>query len=204
MRWAQAGFSVIIGSRDASRAERASEEISRAVGSGARVSGSGNADAVAEAETVVLTVPFSAQIATLKGIETSLRPGHVLIDCTVPLATAIGGRPTALLGVWQGSAAQQAASAIPKGVVVVAAFHQVSAHHLHDLAKPVECDVLVCGDSRDAKDRVQRLVEAIDGCRYVDAGPLANARIVESLSALLIGINIRHKVPGAGIRLTGI
>jgi NADPH-dependent F420 reductase len=109
-----------------------------------------------------------------------------------------------MLGVWLGSAAQQAASAVPRGLAVTAAFHNISAPHLANLDHPVECDVLVCGDNREAKDRVRRLVEAITGCRYVDAGPLANARIVESLTSLLIGINIRYKIPGAGFRLTGL
>ena len=109
-----------------------------------------------------------------------------------------------MLGVWQGSAAQQAAAAVPRGLAVVAAFHNVSAPHLDDLEHPIACDVLVCGDNREAKDRVRRLVEAIAGCGYVDAGPLANARIVESITALLVGINVRYKVPGSGIRLTGL
>jgi NADPH-dependent F420 reductase len=149
-------------------------------------------------------VPFAAQLSTLKSVETALHPGQVLVDCTVPLATAVGGRPTALLGVWQGSAAQQAASAVPRGLAVVGAFHNTSAPHLVELEHPVACDVLVCSDNREAKERVRGLVEAIAGCRYVDAGPLANARIVESLTSLLIGINIRYRIPGAGIRLTGV
>jgi len=204
LRWARAGLDVIIGSRDPARAESAATLLHELAGDASRVRGFDNAAAVQQAETVVLTVPFSAQLSTLKSVEPALRPGQVLVDCTVPLATAVGGRPTAVLGAWQGSAAQQAATAIPRGVAVVGAFHNVSAHHLEALEHPVECDVLVCGDNREAKDRVRRLVEAIEGCRYVDAGPLANARIVESITALLIGINIRYKVPGAGVRFTGL
>lgn len=204
MRWAKAGLDVTIGSREPSRAEAAAQRVRAAAGPDARVSGLANADAAARADTVVLTVPFAAQASTLKSVEAALRPGQVLVDCTVPLATAVGGRATTVLGVWQGSAAQQAAAAAPRGVTIVAAFHHVSAVHLEALGEPVDCDVLVCGDSREAKERVRRLVEAIDSCRYVDAGPLANARIVESITALLIGINIRYKVPGAGIRLTGL
>jgi 8-hydroxy-5-deazaflavin:NADPH oxidoreductase len=203
-RWVQAGLDVVIGSRQAPRAEETADTIRGRVGDGAKATGAANVDAVAMAETVVLCVPFQAQLDTLKSISASLRPGQVLVDCTVPLAAAVGGRPTAMLGVWQGSAAQQAATAVPRGVSVVGAFHNVSAHHLGDLSHPVECDVLVCGDNGEAKHRVRRLVEAIAGCRYVDAGPIANARIVESLTALVIGLNIRYKVPGAGIRITGL
>jgi 8-hydroxy-5-deazaflavin:NADPH oxidoreductase len=204
LRWARAGLDVIIGSRDAARAETSAMQLRDQAGEPAKLRGLDNLSAVQQAETIVLTVPFNAQLSTLKTVESALRPGQVLVDCTVPLAAAVGGRATAMLGVWQGSAAQQSASAVPRGVAVVGAFHNVSAHHLEVLDHPVECDVLVCGDNREAKDRVRQLVQAIEGCRYVDAGPLANARTVESITALLIGINIRYKIPGAGIRLTGL
>jgi hypothetical protein len=204
LRWAAAGFDVIIGSREAPRAEAAAQEIIARAGPKATVRGLGNPDAAAAADLVVLTVPFAAQLPTLNGVKDSWRPGTVLVDVTVPLATAVGGRPTQVLGVWAGSAAEQAAAAVPDGVTVVAAFHHVGAHALGDAAHEVDCDVLVCGDSRAAKERVRPLVEAIAGARYVDAGPLANARIVESITAMLVGINIRYKVPGSGIRITGV
>ena len=204
LRWAKAGLDVIIGSRDAARAKQAAAVIRKRVGPDAPVQGLENAAAAGQADTVVLTVPFAGQLATLAAVHDAMRPGQVLVDVTVPLAAAVGGRATQLLGVWQGSAAQAAASAVPAGVAVVAAFHHVSAAHLEHLDEAVECDVLVCGDRAPAKARVRRLVEAIDGCRYLDAGPLANARIVESVTALLIGLNIRHHVPGAGIRVTGV
>lgn len=204
LRWVQAGFHVIVGSRDAARAEAAAEEIRGRVGGQAHIAGRANADAAAESDLVVLTVPFAAQAATLNQIKDRVQAGSVLVDVTVPLATAVGGRPTQMLGVWAGSAAEQAAAMVPHGVAVVAAFHHVSAHALADATHELDCDVLVCGDSRAAKERVQPLVEAIGGARYVDAGPLANARIVESMTALLVGINIRHKIPGSGIRITGL
>jgi NADPH-dependent F420 reductase len=202
--WAHAGLNVIIGSREQSRAEGAVAIIRQRLGPVARIEGMQNGAAAAQADTLVLTVPFAAQLSTLKSVREALRPGQVLVDCSVPIATAVGGRPTATLGVWEGSAAQQAATAVPHGLAVVAAFQNVSAGHLDEFPLPVDCDVLVCGDNREAKDRVRRLVEAISGCRYVDAGPLANARIVESLTCLLIGLNIRYKVPGAGLRITGL
>lgn len=204
MRWARAGIPVLIGSRVRERAEQAAAHIRAAVGPEAAVGGCENQEAAAEAKVIVLSVPFAAQLSTLKTVREQLTPGKLLVDLTVPLATAVGGRATQVLGVWDGSAAEQAAAAVPDGVSVVAAFHHVSGHHLADLEHEVDCDVLVCGDSREAKQRVRPLVEAIPGARFVDAGPLANARIVESITALLVGINIRYKVPGAGLRITGL
>jgi NADPH-dependent F420 reductase len=168
------------------------------------VTGRANVEAARQSDLVVLTVPFAGQLTTLGQIKDHLRPGAVLVDVTVPLATAVGGRATQLLGVWAGSAAEQAAASVPPGVSVVAAFHHLSAHTLAEMDHAIDSDVLVCGDSRAAKERVRPLVEAIAGARFVDAGPLANARIVESLTALLVGINIRHKIPGSGIRITGL
>ncbi len=204
LRWAKAGLHLVIGSRDAQRAQSAAERISSGVGAAGWIVGAGNADAAARARLVVLTVPFAAQLSTIKSVRDQLGEGTILVDATVPLAVAVGGRATRVLGVWEGSAAEQAAAAVPKGVSVVAAFHHLSAHHLADLAHPLDSDVLVCGDQREAKERVRALVEAIEGARYVDAGPLSNARIVESMSALLIGLNIRYKTPGAAVRITGL
>src|SRR6186997_799246 len=141
LRWARAGLDVIVGSRDAARADSSATLLHELAGDASRVRGLDNVSAVQQAETLVLTVPFNAQLSTLKSVESALRPGQVLVDCTVPLATAVGGRPTSVLGVWQGSAAQQAASAVPRGVAVVGAFHNVSAPHLEALDHPVECDV---------------------------------------------------------------
>jgi len=204
LRWAAAGFPITIGSRDAGRAVEAARRIAAVLGGHAAVDGAENAAAAAGAAIVVLTVPFAAQAATLKAVREALRPGQVLVDCTVPLATAVGGRPTRLLGVWEGSAAEQAAALVPAGVAVTSAFHHVAAESLRDLGQPVDSDVLVCGDDSAAKQRVRRLVESIEGCRYVDAGPLSMARIVESMCALLIGLNLRYKVHRAGIRITGL
>jgi NADPH-dependent F420 reductase len=204
LRWARAGLPIIIGSRDAQRARASAERISAEAGRGATVEGLANADAAARARLVVLTVPFAAQVPTIQSVRDQLAAGTVVVDVTAPLATAVGGRATRVLGVWEGSAAEQAAAAVPSGVAVVSAFHHLSAHHLAELSHPVDSDVLVCGDSREAKEQVRRLVEAIPGTRYIDAGPLTNARIVESVTALLIGLNIRYKVPGAALRITGL
>ena len=204
LRWAGAGRSVLIGSRDEERARQAADDIRSQAGGDAKVEGYANGMAVASSALIVLTVPFAAQLSTLQSVREHFTEGKVLVDVTVPLASAVGGRATRTLGVWEGSAAEQAAAAVPKGVAVVAAFHHLSAHHLASLDHPVDSDVLVCGDQREAKERVRSLVEAIPGARYVDAGPLANARIVESMTALLIALNIRYKVPGSGVRITGL
>jgi NADPH-dependent F420 reductase len=204
LRWASAGWHTIIGSREAERAIAAADRIRSAAGSDAIVEGRTNPEAAARARLVVLTVPFAAQVATIQNVREHLAEGTILVDVTVPLATAVGGRATRVLGVWEGSAAEQAAAAVPRGVSVVSAFHHLSALHLSDLANPVDSDVLVCGDQREAKERVRGLIDAIPGTRYIDAGPLGNARVVESMTALIIGLNIRYKVPGAGFRVTGI
>jgi 8-hydroxy-5-deazaflavin:NADPH oxidoreductase len=203
LRWAQAGFVVTIGSRDAQRAQTAAAEFKALLGGHAVIEGAANAEAAAGAEIVVLTVPFAAQIVTLKDIAPSIKAGTLLIEVTVPLEPAVGGKPTRTLGLWAGSAAEQCREYAPAGVEVVAAFHNVGAEALVDLSHAVECDVLVCGDSKAAKESMRPLVETIAGCRYVDAGPLANARTVEAMTALLIGINIRYK-KHSGIRITGL
>ena len=207
LRWAQAGFDVIVGSRAAERAADAAKEmqetLAKAGFADAAVSGAHNTEAAANSSIVVLTVPFSAQINTLKEIRDKLQPGTVLIDVTVPLEPAVGGKPTRVLGVWAGSAAEQCKEQVPDTVTVVSAFHNVGAEALADLSHEVECDVIVCGDKKEAKEIVRPLVAAISGCRYVDGGVLANSRTVEAMTALLIGINIRYKCH-TGIRITGI
>jgi len=132
-----------------------------------------------------------------------LQPGQLLVDATVPLAAAFGGKATRTLGVWQGSAAQQAAEMVPEGVSVVSAFHTVSAALLTDLDHELGEDVLICGDRREDKARLAELVDLIPGLRPVDCGPLEMARIVEQLTPLIISINVRNKVR-AGIRITGL
>jgi NADPH-dependent F420 reductase len=202
LRLAQAGVPVVIGSRDADRAAEAAERVRAAVPQ-ADVRGLANPEAAAASETVVLSVPFASQAATLRSIRGTLRAGTVLLDVTVPLATAVGGRPTRTLTVPQGSAAQQAQELVPDGVTVVSGLHTVAASHLSDLGHTFEEDVLLCGDEAAAKEHVAELLRRIPGLRPVDAGRLEMARIVEQLTALTISINIRHKVT-AGIRIVGL
>lgn len=202
VRLAKAGVPVVIGSRDAGRAAEAAQRVAAAV-PGADARGLANPDAAAASDLVVLSVPFTSQASTLKSIKDSFRPGTLLLDVTVPLAATIGGRATRVVGVWQGSAAQQAQELVPDGVTVVSGLHTVAAAHLTDLDHAFDEDVLVAGDDKAAKRRVAELIGLIPGLRPVDAGKLEMARITEQLTALTIGINIRHKAT-AGIKITGL
>lgn len=202
LRWAHAGAPIAIGSRSAERAEEAAERL-RAVVPSAKVEGLLNEDAAERGEIVFLTVPFRAQSENLNNLRDALRPGQILVDCTVPLAAAVSGKATRSLGVWQGSAAQQAQEMVPEGVTVVAALHTVGAPTLGNGDTELDEDVLVCGDRKADKARVARLIELIPGLRAVNAGPLEMARIVEQLTPMLISVNSRYKTH-AGIRLTGL
>jgi len=213
LRWARAGESVIIGSRDAARAEQAAETIRQRIGDSTRVgtrtgvsaphvSGLENYAACAATDLLVLTIPFGAQATLLKELKTAIRPGSTLIDATVPLAASVGGRASRTLGVWQGSAAEQTAELVPKGVSVVAAFQNLSADVLNG-DDDVDCDVIVCSDDSKALAVAMELAVKIPGIRAIDGGKLENARIVEQITALLIGLNIRHKGHG-GVRITGL
>jgi hypothetical protein len=202
VRLARAGTPVVIGSRDPDRAEEAAGRALEKVGEGS-FTGLQNERAVREAELVILSVPFRNQVENVANLHKELTDGQLLIDATVPLAAAFGGKATRTLGVWQGSAAQQAQELAPDGVRVVSAFHTVSAGLLADLDHQLDEDILICGDRREDKARVAELVERIDGLRPVDCGPLEMARIVEQLTPLIISINVRNKVR-AGIKITGL
>mgnify|MGYP000282926764 FL=1 len=201
-RWALAGRAIAIGSRDAERAQQAADRISAALPD-AEVEGMTNEEAARQGPVVVLTVPFRAQSENLNNLREVLEPGQLLVDCTVPLAAAVSGKATRTLGVWQGSAAQQAQEMVPEGVTVVAAFHTVGAPDLADREAVLDEDVLLCGERKADKAVVAGLVQAIPGLRAVNAGPLETARIVEQLTPLLISVNVRYKVH-AGIRITGL
>jgi NADPH-dependent F420 reductase len=202
LRWASAGASIAIGSRSAERADEAAARLRDEV-PGADVRGLLNEDAARQAEIVFLTVPFRAQSENLNNLRDALQPGQILVDCTVPLAAAVSGKATRSLGVWQGSAAQQAQEMVPEGVTVVAALHTVGAPTLADPEVELDEDVPVCGDRKADKARVAQLIELIPGLRAVNAGALEMARIVEQLTPLLISVNTRYRAH-AGIRITGL
>ena len=203
LRWARAGEHIVIGSREEQRAAAAAEKLQKEIGGNSQVSGAENLQAVNGADVVVLTVPFQAHAATIRHIKPALKPGVILIDASVPLATAVGGKATQTLGVWDGSAAQQAASTLKSGVSVVAAFQNISADLLND-DRPIESDVIICTDDPKAREVVTDLVHQIPGLRALDGGALENSHIVEQITALLITLNIRHKSHSAGIRITGL
>jgi len=202
LRLAQAGVPIVIGSRSAERAAETVEKAREALPSGS-FEGMTNEEAAADASVVILSVPFRNQSENLTNLKPVLREGTLLIDATVPLAAAVSGKATRMLGVWQGSAAQQAAEMVPDGVRVVSALHTVNAPGLRDLAHPLDEDVLVCGDRKEDRAEAAALIQLVPGLRCIDCGRLENARITESLTALLIGVNARYKTH-AGIQLTGL
>jgi NADPH-dependent F420 reductase len=195
---------VIIGSRSPDRAAEAAKTIAQTAGRPVRVSGLSNENAVSQADVIVVTVPFAALIDTLRTVKPKFRPGQILVNVSVPLETAVGGRATRTVGVWAGSAGELAASVVPNTVGVVTAFNNVSAELLKDLSKTVDCDVLVCSNDENAKRIVLELVKSIGGARGFDAGALENSRTIEQITALLVSLNIRYKVKSAGLRITGI
>jgi len=204
LRLLKAGEHVIIGSRQEEKAKDSSARLKGILGANIPAEGLLNDQAAAKGDVVILTVPFAAHMNIIKSIKDSLREGSIFVDACVPLESEIGGRATRTIMVWDGSAAEQAASVLPKGVKVVAAFHNVSSEILQDLSVNVECDVLVCGKDVDAKKLIMEIAEEIPNVRSIDAGPLENARTVEQITPLLIALNIRHKSRGSGIRITGI
>jgi NADPH-dependent F420 reductase len=202
LRLGRAGVPIVIGSREAPRAEETAARAREVVPEGI-FAGADNATAIAQAQTAILSVPFRSHSETLNNLRGVWQPGALLIDATVPLAAAVSGKATRMLGVWQGSAAQQAQEMVDEGVRVVAALHTVSAAALRDLDHELHEDTLICGDRREDKRAAAALLERIGGLRCVDCGRLEMARITESLTAMLIAVNSRYKTH-AGIQLTGL
>jgi NADPH-dependent F420 reductase len=198
LRWANAGHKVIIGSRDAARAQAAADEINAKIGS-TNASGAANWDAAAAADIIVLAVPFSAQRATVESVAEVLE-GKMLIDVTVPLVPPKVSRVQLPNG---GSAVEAIQTMLGEGVKVVSAFQNISAHHLTHLDETIDCDVLVCADDAAAADEVVALAKEI-GLGAWNAGVLANSVVSEALTSVLIALNRRYKVPDSGIRITGI
>jgi NADPH-dependent F420 reductase len=198
LRWAKAGYQVFIGSRDAARAATTAAEMKTILGAG-DVVGCSNKDAAAAADIIVLTVPFSAQHATVEDVRGVL-DGKILVDATVPLVPPKVARVQLPV---TGSAVAAIQKVLGENVRVVSAFQNVSAHHLKDLTHEVDCDVLICGDDPAARETVVGLAADI-GLRGVHAGPIENSAAAEALTSILIAMNMRYKVPGTGIRITGL
>lgn len=198
-RWAISGqYSVIIGSRQAEKAEQVAAELNEKLGQNV-LRGLANEEAVQAADIAVLTVPYKFQKATLGGLKELLK-GKILVDVTVPLVPPKVSRAVIPEG---NSAGQEAQAVLGDEVQVVSAFQNIGAGHLEDPTHAVDCDVLICGNSKAAKEAVIEMAGAA-GMRGIDAGPLQNAAIIEGMTAVLIGINIRHKAKAAGIKITGI
>jgi len=198
LRWAAAGHEVIIGSRQAEKGERVAAELSAMLPAGA-IAGTDNLTAANQADVAVLAVPYMAQESTLDGLGGALS-GKILVSVVAPTQkpkARVWRLPSGL------SAAEEAQQQLGDSVRVVSAFQNIGAHNLMDLAYEPDFDVLICGENKDDKDLVAQLVEDA-GFRSINAGALQNSSVVEGLTSVLIGINIRHKVKDAGIRITGI
>src|SRR3954447_3353306 len=200
VRLGKAGAPVLIGSGDAGRAQEAAERAQAAVPEGS-FQGLENADCARGSDVVFLSVPFRNQSENLTNLKDVLREGQILVDATVPLAAAVSGKATRMLGVWQGSAAQQAQEMAPDGVRVVSALHTVGAPKLADLDEALDEDVPVAGNDKEAKRAVADLIRQIPGLRPIDCGRIEMACLIEGLTPLLISVNGRHKTH-AGIRFT--
>jgi NADPH-dependent F420 reductase len=204
LRLARAGHHIVIGSRSEDRGRQAAQRARDILGGEVTVDGTTNESCAAAAEVVVVTVPYEGQAEIYRSIKSHLPEGRVVVDTTTPLATAVGGRPWQVLRPWHGSAAEQAEALLGRGRVrLVAGFHTVSAEPLRDLDRNVEGDVLLCGADAEAKAAVGGLVDGIANLRWVDAGDLAMARIVEPLTALMVSVNRRYGIKDAGVGLTG-
>ncbi len=204
LRLAKAGEKIVIGSRQQQKAEDAARKARSILGENCSVEGMENPKAAQAADIIIMSVPFAAHVDMIKSVADSITPEDIFVDVVVPLSTAVGGAASTALAVWEGSAAQQAMRLLPPRTRIASAFHNVVAEALQDLNREVDCDVIVCSDAQDTRKAVMDLVAKVPGVRAIDGGRLENSRIVEQLTALLIGINIRYKVKDAGIRITGI
>ncbi len=203
LRLARAGHHAIIGSRSEDKGAGSAGEARAILGGDAAVDGTTNEKAAQQGEIVFVTVPFAGQAEIYRAIKEHVAAGTIVVDCTSPLATAVGGRAWHVLRPWHGSAAEQATAILDPGVRMVAAFHTIAGDALRDLDHPLESDVFVCGKDPEAKVVVGGLIEQIPNLRWVDAGDLTMARIVETLTALLISVNRTYKVKDSGFRVTG-
>jgi 8-hydroxy-5-deazaflavin:NADPH oxidoreductase len=204
LRLARAGHHVTIGSRSEERGGEAAERARDILGPGAPIDGTANELAAAAVSVLFVTVPYAGQADIYRSIAEHVPDGGVVVDCTSPLAVAVGGRPWQVIRPWHGSAAEQADALLGRGRTrLVAGFHTVAAEPLHAVDRPVEGDVLLCGADAEAKATVGTLVDDIPDLRWVDAGDLSMARIIEPLTAILVSVNRKYRTKESGIALTG-
>ena len=202
IRFVQAGEDVIIGSRTIEKAQAAVDKVKGLLGEVNNIKAAENADAAAEAELLVLTVPLAAQKSTLRSIKEGAS-GKILLDATGPLESAIGGSPIEYVALWDGAAAERSAK-ILKDANVICAFNNISSAALMNFKEPIDCDCLISGDDANSKAVAAELIEKIPGVNVIDCGPLERAKIIEKITPLLIGLNIRNKTQFGGIRITGL
>jgi len=200
MRWAIAGENVIIGSRWGEKAEKAAAEMSKQVGK--KIRGMSNLEAARASDVVVLSVPFEAMKKIVREIVSALTAEKILLSVVVPIK--FEGGIVSIEPCEAGSAAEELEKLVPRGVKLVSAFQTVGAARLQDIKKPIECDIVVCGDDDKAKRVVMKLAEKIQGVRAIDGGPLCNSRLVEPVVALLVELTRRKKVPGVSVRFEGL
>jgi hypothetical protein len=202
LRLAKAGRHVIIGSRSEEKGQSVAAKAKEILGAGALVDGTTNELAAERGDVVFVTVPYAGQADIYRAIKDHVADGKIVVDCTSPLATAVGGRAWQVIRPWHGSAVEQAKALIPKANFV-SAFHTISGEQLQDLERPMESDVFVCGKDPAAKATVGELIDAIPNLRWVDVGDLTMARIAETLTAMLVSINRTYKLHDSGFRITG-
>jgi hypothetical protein len=203
LRLAKAGQHVVIGSRSEEKGQTVAAKAREILGDGVAVDGTTNEKAAEAGDVVFVTVPFGGQADIYRAIKDHVAEGKIVVDCTSPLATAVGGRAWQVVRPWHGSAAEQAKAILNPKVNMVAAFHTVSGEQLQDVERPMDSDVFVCGKDAAAKATVGELIDQIPNLRWVDAGDLTMARIVETMTALLISVNRAYKLHDAGFRVTG-
>jgi hypothetical protein len=203
LRLARAGQHVIIGSRSEEKGAATAQKAVEILGGDVRVDGTTNELAAEGGDVIFVTVPYAGQADIYRAIKEHVAQGKIVVDCTSPLATAVGGRAWHVIRPWHGSAAEAAKAILDPGVKMVAAFHTVSGEQLQDLDRPMDSDVFVCGTDKEAKATVGELIDLIPDLRWVDAGDLTQARIAETMTALLISVNRAYKIHDAGFRVTG-
>jgi NADPH-dependent F420 reductase len=203
LRLAKAGQHLIIGSRYEEKGQTVAGKAREILGGSAQVDGTTNEKAAEQGDLVFVTVPYAGQADIYRAIKDHVAEGKIVVDCTSPLATAVGGRAWQVIRPWHGSAAEQAKSLLNPKVNMVAAFHTISGEQLQDIEHPMESDVMVCGKDPEAKAMVGELIDQIPNLRWVDAGDLTMARIAETMTALLVSVNRAYKIHDAGFRVTG-
>jgi 8-hydroxy-5-deazaflavin:NADPH oxidoreductase len=203
LRLGKAGHQVVIGSRSEEKGASSAESAREILGGSADVAGTTNEAAAGGCEVMFVTVPFGGQADIYRALKEHVRPDTIVCDATSPLATAVGGKAWHVVRPWHGSAVEQAAAILGTGVRMTAGFHTVSADALRAIEVPMDSDVLVCGDDAEAKAVLGGMIEDIQGLRWVDCGLLSQARIAETLTALLISVNRQYGIRDSGFRITG-